>query len=119
MKELPSSLSTRLRRLARFPNPVFFKTQALRFSTHGIPRFISCARIEQGYLALPRGCLDAALVLLQENNINVQIDDKREFSTKLSAIKPLLTLRKNQQAAVKEMSKHDTGIKKMVLIPSY
>lgn len=110
MKELPSALSARLRRLASFSNPVFFKTQALRFSTHGIPRFISCARLEQGYLALPRGCLDAALALLQENNIDVQIDDKRELGTKLSAIKPLLTLRKNQQAAVKEMSKHDTGI---------
>jgi len=110
MKALPSALSARLRRLASFSNPVFFKTQALRFSTHGIPRFISCARIEQGYLALPRGCLDAALALLQENNIDVQIDDKRELGTRLSGIKPLLTLRRNQQAAVKEMSKHDAGI---------
>lgn len=61
--ELPGALIARLRRLASFSNPVFFKTQALRFSTHGIPRFISCARIEQGYLALPRGCLDDALGL--------------------------------------------------------
>ena len=110
MKELPNALSARLRRLASFSNPVFFKTQALRFSTHGIPRFISCARIEQGYLALPRGCLDDALALLTENNIDVQIDDKRELGTKLSVIKPLLTLRKNQQAAVKEMAKHGAGI---------
>jgi len=115
MKALPSTLSARLRRLASFSNPVFFKTQALRFSTHGIPRFISCARIEQGpgnskWLALPRGCLDDALALLKENNIDVQIDDKRVLGTKLSGMKPLLTLRKNQQAAVKEMSKHDAGI---------
>jgi hypothetical protein len=110
MKALPSALSARLRRLASFSNPVFFKTQALRFSTHGIPRFISCARIERGYLALPRGCLDDALALLKENNIDVQIDDKRELGTKLSGMNPLLTLRKNQQAAVKEMSKHDAGI---------
>ena len=110
MKALPGALSARLRHLASFSNPVFFKTQALRFSTHGIPRFISCARVEQGYLALPRGCLDAALALLQENNINVQIEDKRESGTKLSGMKLLLTLRKNQQTAVKEMSKHDTGI---------
>ena len=115
MKALPSALSARLRRLASFSNPVFFKTQALRFSTHGIPRFISCARIEQGpgnskWLSLPRGCLDDALALLKENNIDVQIDDKRELGTKLSGMKPLLTLRKNQQTAVKEMSKHDAGI---------
>lgn len=110
LKALPSALLARLRRLASFSNPVFFKTQALRFSTHGIPRFISCARIEHGYLALPRGCLDDTLALLKENNIEVQIDDKREPGTKLSNIKPSLALRKNQQAAVKEMSKHDVGI---------
>jgi len=110
LKALPSALSARLRRLASFSNPVFFKTQALRFSTHGIPRFISCARIERGYLALPRGCLDDALALLKEHKIDVQIDDKREVGAKLSNIKPLITLRKNQLTAVKEMSKHDTGI---------
>lgn len=43
LSELPSALAARLRRLASFSNPVFFKTQALRFSIHGIPRFISCA----------------------------------------------------------------------------
>jgi superfamily II DNA or RNA helicase len=110
IKALPSALLARLRRLASFSNPVFFKTQALRFSTHGIPRFISCARIEQGYLALPRGCMDEALGLLNENRINVKIDDKREPGTQLPGIKPSLTLRKNQQAAVKAMSKHDAGI---------
>ena len=41
LSEIPSALVARLRRLASFSNPVFFKTQALRFSTHGIPRFIS------------------------------------------------------------------------------
>jgi len=110
MNALPSALSARLRHLASFSNPVFFKTQALRFSTHGIPRFISCARIERGYLSLPRGCLDDVLALLKENNIDVQIDDKRELGTKLASMKPLLTLRKNQQTAVKEMSNHDAGI---------
>jgi hypothetical protein len=110
VKALPSALLARLRRLASFSNLVFFKTQALRFSTHGIPRFIYCARIERGYLSLPRGCLDDALALLKENNIDVQIDDKRELGTKLSGMRPLLTLRKNQQTAVKKMSKHDAGI---------
>lgn len=110
LSEVPSSLAARLRRLASFSNPVFFKTQALRFSTHGIPRFVSCARIEQGYLSIPRGCLDDALGLLNENQIEVQIDDKRENGTKLKIAKSLVKLRKNQQAAVKIMSKHDTGI---------
>ena len=110
LSEIPSALTARLRRLASFSNPVFFKTQALRFSTHGIPRFISCARIEQGYLAIPRGCLDDAVELLTDNQIEVQIDDKRKSGTKLKATKSLVKLRKNQQAAVRAMSKHDAGI---------
>jgi superfamily II DNA or RNA helicase len=110
LSELPSTLAARLKRMASFSNPVFFKTQALRFSTHGIPRFISCAGIEQGYLAIPRGCLDDALALLEENLITVEIDDKRESGTKLKGLKSLVKLRKNQQAAIRDMTKHDAGI---------
>jgi len=62
-KTLPQTLLAHLRRLASFSNPVFFKTQALRFSTNGIPRFICLANIEQGYLNLPRGCFDDVGVL--------------------------------------------------------
>ena len=110
LSEIPSTLAARLRRLASFSNPVFFKTQALRFSTHGIPRFISCARIEQGYLAIPRGCLDEALELLNEHQIKAQINDQRETGAKLKIAKTLVKLRKNQQTAVRAMSKHDVGI---------
>lgn len=110
LSEMPTTLAARLRRLASFSNPVFFKTQALRFSTHGIPRFISCARIEQGYLAIPRGCLDEALALLRENQIEAQIDDQRQSGTKLKTTKSLVKLRKSQQAAVRAMSKYDAGI---------
>ena len=97
LNDLPGVLTARLRRLASFSNPVFFKTQALRFSTHGIPRFISCARIEQGYLAIPRGCLDDAITLLKDHSIEVKIDDKREARSKLKNITPLLKLRPNQK----------------------
>ncbi|AFI85820.1 DNA helicase [Methylophaga nitratireducenticrescens] len=110
MSELPGPLLAGLKRLASFSNPVFFKTQALRFSTHGIPRFISCARIENGYLALSRGCLDEAIALLQEHNISVQFDDKREAGKPLIKLAPTFTLRKNQREAVAAMSKHDFGI---------
>ncbi|ABC32979.1 DNA or RNA helicase of superfamily II [Hahella chejuensis KCTC 2396] len=110
MSDLPGPLLAGLKRLACFSNPVFFKTQALRFSTHGIPRFISCAHIENGYLALPRGCLDEAIALLQEHNISMQFDDKREAGKPLIKLAPTFTLRKNQREAVAAISKHDFGI---------
>ena len=109
LSTLPNLLAARLKRFASFSNPVFFKTQALRFSTNGIPRFISCARMERGYLSLPRGCLDEAIALLTESRVAVLIDDKRTSGEKLVGLKPLMTLRPNQKVAVKEMTKHDTG----------
>jgi len=110
LDEIPAPLAARLKRLASFSNPVFFKTQALRFSTHGIPRYISCARIEQGYLSLPRGCLDEATALLKEQNITVIFDDKRESGEKIESLKFLGKLRKDQSKAVTAITKHDTGV---------
>ena len=81
--KLPQALIARLKRLASFSNPVFFKTQALRFSTNGIPRFICLAHIEQGYLALPRGCMDDMIELLDQQSIQVEFDDKRQSGTRL------------------------------------
>ena len=107
---LPSTLLARLKRQASFANPVFFKTQAMRFSTHGIPRYISLARIEQEYLILPRGCLDDIRQLLTEQNISVEIDDKRESGNRLKSIKFLGELRGDQKHAVKKLVAHDVGI---------
>ena len=107
---LPSKLLARLKRLASFANPVFFKTQAMRFSTHGIPRYISLARIEQDYLVIPRGCLDDIAQLLKEQNIAIDIDDKREVGNKLKDIGFLGELRGDQKQAVKKLTAHDIGI---------
>ena len=110
LSDLPGKLAARIKRMASFANPVFFKTQALRFSTHGIPRYISCARIEQGYLSIPRGCFDELQALLLEQGITVDIDDRRTQGQPLDAVSLKATLRGDQRAAVKVLAAHDTGI---------
>ena len=47
---------------------------------------------------------------MSENQIEVQINDKSESGTKLKTTKSLVKLRKNQQDAVRAMSRHDAGI---------
>ena len=42
-----------LKRLASFKNPMFYKQQAMRLSTYGHPRVISCADETKAYLCLP------------------------------------------------------------------
>jgi hypothetical protein len=46
----------RLKRMASFKNPMFYRQQAMRLSTYGHPRIITCADETSGYLCLPRGC---------------------------------------------------------------
>ena len=109
-EELPQVLLARLKRLASFSNPVFFKTQALRFSTHGIPRFICLATIEQGYLSLPRGCFDDVVTLLDKQSIAITLDDKRKTGSRLKGLKFKGELRKDQKKAVSDLVKYDVGV---------
>ena len=62
----------RIKRLAAFKNPEFYKAQAMRLSTFNKPRIISCADETEDYLCLPRGCENDLIDLLKE--INVKTD---------------------------------------------
>ena len=110
MAALPQALLARLKRIASFSNPVFFKTQALRFSTNGIPRFICLAEVENGYLALPRGCFDEISSLLESNAIEIELDDKRKLGSRLKGLVFKGELRKDQKKAVAELVRHDFGV---------
>ncbi|MBF0388391.1 MAG: DEAD/DEAH box helicase family protein [Candidatus Omnitrophica bacterium] len=73
----PSVLFNQLKHLAAFQNPEFYKKQKMRFSTHATPRVICCAEIVDGYLSLPRGCLEDAKALLGEYGVKMNLEDKR------------------------------------------
>ena len=107
---LPQALLARLKRIASFANPVFFKTQALRFSTNGIPRFICLAEVDNGYLALPRGCFDEVSGLLESNDIEIVLDDKRKHGVRLKGLAFKGELRKDQKKAVAALALHDFGV---------
>lgn len=59
---------------------------------------------------MPRGCFDEVIELLKEQNISVEINDKREPGEKLKPLKFLGKLRKDQSNAVNAMIQHDTGV---------
>ncbi|EPM3322263.1 TOTE conflict system archaeo-eukaryotic primase domain-containing protein, partial [Escherichia coli] len=64
--QLPQALVNRLIRLAAFPNPEFYKAQAMRMSVWNKPRVIGCAENYPQHIALPRGCLDSVLSFLRD-----------------------------------------------------
>ena len=106
---LPQSLANRLIRLAAFPNPEFYKAQALRLPVWNKPRLISCAENYPQHIGLPRGCLDAVLELLEQNGIGSEIRDERLSGIRISA-RFAGILRKDQKAALGELLKHDVGV---------
>ncbi|MCL4462216.1 MAG: DEAD/DEAH box helicase [Nitrospirae bacterium] len=106
---LSQSLANRLIRLAAFPNPEFYKAQALRLPVWNKPRLIGCAENYPQHIGLPRGSLDAVLELLEQNGIGSKIQDERLSGMRIS-VKFTGTLRKDQKAALGELLKHDVGV---------
>ena len=69
LKSISAKVLNHLKRIAAFKNPEFYSKQALRLSTYSVPRIISCFDITDEYLAMPRGCEDAILSFLNDNNV--------------------------------------------------
>ncbi len=106
---IPPSIVDRIIRLASFNNPEFFKAQAMRLSTYGKPRIISCADEDEASVSLPRGCLEDVINLLENSGSKVFLEDKR-FVGKRIDMEFQGKLTKEQEKAATEMLKHDFGI---------
>jgi superfamily II DNA or RNA helicase len=107
--QLPQALANRLVRLAAFQNPEFYKAQAMRMSVWDKPRVIGNAENYPQHIALPRGCLDAALDLLRENGIACDLRDERVKGEPID-VGFVGTLRPDQEAAVEGMLHHEAGV---------
>lgn len=106
---LPPALLDRLARLAAFQNPEFYKAQAMRLSTFGKPRVISCSEDLPRHLGLPRGCLGAALDLLERHAVWAKVVDERQPGT-LLAVQFSGELTPIQETAAKAILGHDIGV---------
>ncbi len=99
----------RLKRLAVFQNPEFYKAQAMRMPTYNKSRVICCADETPEYLCLPRGCEKDILSLLHDLGIETTLLNKAnpgrnirvEFNGKL---------REEQLCAAEELLKHENGV---------
>lgn len=107
--QLPQALANRLIRLAAFQNPEFYKAQAMRMSVWDKPRVIGCAENFPKHIALPRGCLDAALDLIRENGIAASVRDER-FGGEALEVAFVGNLRADQEGAVSAMLPHHAGV---------
>jgi superfamily II DNA or RNA helicase len=103
------NLLNQLKHLAAFQNSEFYKKQKMRFSTHATPRVICCAEITNGYLSLPRGCIEDVRALLREYEIPFSVEDKR-FAGKAIDFNFRGLLNDAQDEALNEILPADFGV---------
>ncbi len=106
---LPPGLINRLIRLAAFQNPAFYRAQAMRLSTFGIPRIISCGELLSRHIALPRGNREEMEQLFKELDIRVHLRDERYPGHKIKT-DFLGELTPEQEASADALLAHDTGV---------
>jgi len=106
---LPSKLISRLKKIAAFQNPEFYRAQAMRLSTYDKPRVIGCAEEFPRHLGLPRGCAGEAFDLFEQLRIKVEITNE-SYSGIPIKVRFVGELRPNQKESVRCLLKHDTGV---------
>jgi superfamily II DNA or RNA helicase len=105
---LPSQLLNKIKRLAAFQNPEFYKKQSMRLSTALTPRVICCAEELQNYITIPRGCMENLSELCSGNQITLDIQDKRVNG---NSVQFTFTgdLTETQEKSCRELLKYATG----------
>ena len=106
---LPSSLILKIRQLAAFQNPEFYKRQNLRLSTALTPRVISCFEESDTSIAIPRGCREQVEELFRQIGSTLNLIDERAAGTPLD-LTFRGTLTSVQTQAAESLLKHDMGV---------
>ncbi len=96
-------------RLAAFPNPEFYKAQAMRLSIYEKPRLISCSSDYPDHIGIPRGCLEEVHQLLSELKIQISVRNEQQKGSPLN-VKFLGELRTEQKTAAATLLKTDFGV---------
>lgn len=96
-------------RLAAFKNPDFYRSQAMRLPIYNKPRVICTAEERDGYLALPRGCEQNLLNLLNNANAKYEITDRTNLGRRID-VQFNGMLRAEQQPAAEALLNYDIGV---------
>ncbi len=108
-RALTPALAAEIRRLASFQNPVFYEKQAMRFSTGGIPRVVTCAEETDRHVILPRGCLTDLDELASAHGVQLAARDERVGGTHLE-VRFRGTLTVDQARAARALTAHEIGV---------
>lgn len=98
-----------IKRLAAFPNPEFRMKQAMRLPVYRTPRVLHCSYEDDGFLGVPRGCLEPLTQLLEEFEVPAALEDQRCASRAID-VSFSGTLRPEQEPAAKALLAENIGV---------
>jgi superfamily II DNA or RNA helicase len=99
----------KIKRLAAFKNPEFFKAQAMRLPTYNKPRIIDLSEENLKYLFIPRGCLQDLQILLSSFELEIEYVDERQYSRDID-VSFKGELRDKQKEVVKMLLAYNQGV---------
>lgn len=108
-ENLTPRIQNRIRELAAFRNPAFYRNQAMGLSNFANSRYIYLGEDEGGYIRIPRGLLEDVTARCDKAGITKHIRDECCQGTALQ-IAFQGQLKESQIPAVEAMVKHETGI---------
>ena len=107
---LKPAMQNKIRRMAAFSNPVFYKNSAIGTSNYDTSRWIYLGKdYLGGYIQIPRGLQDELIANIDKAGIEYTIDDERQQGRNIN-VEFNGELRPEQNKALKELTKHDNGI---------
>lgn len=109
LEGLSAAACNRIRRLAAFANPEFYRAQAMHQSVWRKPRVIDLSEDRSDCIALPRGCKENLLLLFEESGAAYSILEERFAEGHIKA-EFAGTLRSAQEDAAQTLLEYDTGI---------
>lgn len=102
-------LQNKIRRLAAYNNPEYFRNQGMSISTFGIPRIVYCGEDTDQFIAIPRGCLNKLCENLKAAKIDYSVEDERNTGKEIN-VSFAGELYPEQQDAVNSLAGHDIGV---------
>jgi superfamily II DNA or RNA helicase len=106
---LTPAVLSRLRRLAAFQNPEYYRAQAMGLATFDKPRVITCAHDSPGRIALPRGCLEEVVEFFEAHGVRTKVVDRRHGGIPIE-VDFHGSLRPQQQEAAEALLAYENGV---------
>ncbi len=108
-KNLSADAMNKIKRLAAFKNPDFYKSQAMRLLTYNKPRVICTADMYDDYIALPRGCEKSLCDLLDRYQTEYIFVDKTNHGAEIP-VEFSGELRDEQIPVAEALLQHNIGV---------